>query len=128
MYYLCQIKNRLIETWLDVKIKIMTNQDFCYWLQGYFEISQEPDLTKDKILIIQAALMSITEPLGYFTQWLSGVISYLTSVHYKPELLMYFLPDIISELNAIFVHVIDASYDLNISLEEAKRIHDGLPA
>lgn len=105
----------------------MTNQDFCYWLQGYFEISREPDLTKNKMLIIQAALSSITEPLGYFTQWLSGVISYLASLNYKEELLIYFLPDIIAELNAIFVHVIDTSYDMNISLEEAKRIHDGLP-
>lgn len=106
----------------------MTNQDFCYWLQGYFEISRKPDLTKDKILTIHAALLSITEPLGYFTQWLSGVISYLASLDYKKELLIYFLPDIISELNGIFVHVIDTSYDMNISLEEAKRIHDGLPA
>ncbi len=103
----------------------MTNQDFCYWLQGYFEISREPNLTKDKILIIQAALKSITEPFGYFTQWLSKVISFLATVNYKQELLIYFLPDIISELNAIFIHVIDTSYDMSISLEEAKRIHDG---
>lgn len=106
----------------------MTNQDFCYWLQGYFEISREPNLTKDKVLTIHAALGSITEPLGYFTQWLSGVISYVATLHYKQELLDYFLPDIISELNAIFIHVIDTSYDMNISLEEAKRIHDGLSA
>lgn len=104
----------------------MTNQDFCYWLQGYFEITQEPELTKDKILIIQAALISITEPLGDFTQWLSNVLSFLASLNYKQELLDYFLPDIISELNAIFIHVIDTSYNMNISLEEAKRIHDGL--
>lgn len=106
----------------------MTNQDFCYWLQGYFEISRDPNLTKDKILIIHAALLSISEPLGYYTQWLSNLISYMASMHYKQELLDYFLSDITSELNAIFVHVIDTSYDMNISLEQAKRIHDGLPA
>lgn len=106
----------------------MTNQDFCYWLQGYFEIDQKPDLTKDKILAIQAALMLITEPLGHFTQWLSALIAHVASLHYKKELLAYFLPDIINELNGIFVHVIDSSYNLNISMEEAKAIHDGLPA
>ena len=38
----------------------------------------------------------------------------------------FFLPDIRDHLNAMFVHVIDNSYDRTISLEEAKKIHDGV--
>ena len=27
----------------------MTSRDFCYWLQGYFEIDQPEELTKEKL-------------------------------------------------------------------------------
>ncbi len=34
----------------------MTPENFCYWLQGYFEISQTKELTKEQIDIIQTHL------------------------------------------------------------------------
>lgn len=103
----------------------MTNQLFCYWLQGYFEICKNGDLTKEKILIIKSSLMNINEPLGYFTQWLTDVINFFASQEYRQELLSFFLPEIISRLNSIFHHVIDNSYNTVLDKENYQRIHDG---
>lgn len=104
----------------------LTNQKFCYWLQGYFEITHEAHLTKEKILLIDGLLSKINEPLGYFTQWLSDVTSFFKEQNYRQELLNYFMPEIQHRLNSIFVHVIDNSYDTDLTREEAKKIHDGI--
>lgn len=37
----------------------MTSRDFCYWLQGYFEITAEYDLTKQQIEIIKKHLSMV---------------------------------------------------------------------
>lgn len=103
----------------------MTNQQFCYWLQGYLEICQIPDLTKEKVIIIEGSLEQIHEPLGYFTQWLSKVAKLFRSENYKQELLDYFLPVIELRLNSIFHHVIDNSYDSSLDKKTMQRIHDG---
>ena len=103
----------------------MTNQQFCYWLQGYLEICQIPNLTKRKVIIIENSLREINEPLGLFTQWLSKVVKLFNSEEYKQELLDYFLPIIELRLNAIFHHVIDISYDSSLDKEALQRIHDG---
>ena len=104
----------------------MTNKQFCYWLQGYLEICQIPDLTKEKVLIIESSLAKIYEPLGQFTQWLLKVTKLFTSENYKQELLNYFMPVIEFRLNSIFHHVIDNSYDSRLDKEAMQRIHDGL--
>lgn len=103
----------------------MTNKQFCYWLQGYLEISQIPDLTKEKVIIIESTLEQIHEPLGSFTQWLSNVVKLFNSENYKQELLDYFLPVIELRLNSIFHHVIDNSYDSSLDKKTMQRIHDG---
>ena len=104
----------------------MTNQCFCYWLQGYFEISRQATLTKEKILIINETLKKVTEPLGDFNQWLNKLLMYFETQSYNQALLTYFLPVISRQLNLIFYHVIDNSYDTDLSHEEGKKIHDGL--
>lgn len=104
----------------------MTNQQFCYWLQGYLEICQIPNLTKEKVIIIENSLGKIHEPLGSFTQWLSRVAQLFSSENYKQELLDFFLPVIELRLNAIFHHVIDNSYDPKLDEEIMQRIHDGI--
>lgn len=106
----------------------MTNQDFCYWLQGYFEISRATKLTKAMILSIDGSLRKINEPLGDFTQWLSDITTYFASLKYNQEILSYFTPEISGRLNDVFYHVIDNSYDTNLSAESAKKIHDGVAA
>ena len=104
----------------------MTNQLFCYWLQGYFEINLEAALTEKHVLLIRNSLKEITEPLGVFTQWLEQVIIFLETQQFQSKMLELFLPEIQNRLNSIFFHVIDNSYNRTISLEEAKKIHDGV--
>jgi len=103
----------------------MTNKQFCYWLQGYLEICQAPDLSKEKVIIIENSLLQICEPLGHFTQWLLRVIKLFASESYKQEFLNYFLPVIELRLNSIFHHVIDNSYDPSLNKDTLQRIHDG---
>lgn len=104
----------------------MTNQLFCYWLQGYFEISHDVILTKEKIQLIKQTLESITEPLGQFTQWLSDLIVYLEKNIENTALISYFLSEMKDQLNLVFYHVVDNSYDTTLTHEESKNIHDGL--
>ena len=103
----------------------MTNQLFCYWLQGYFEISRKIAFTQEKILQIKNRLETINEPLGEFTQWLSDVVNFLVEENYKQGLVNYFLPIIRDRLNGVFYHVIDRSYETLLSVDSAKKIHDG---
>ena len=104
----------------------MTNQEFCYWLQGYFEISKKIVLTKEKILKIKEKLDIINEPLGEFTTWLLDVLLFLAEEDYRQGLVDYFLHIIRNQLNLIFYHVIDNSYETDISLETSINIHDGI--
>lgn len=104
----------------------MTNQKFCYWLQGYFEIGYQINLTKEKINLIQQQLNLISEPLGNFTQWLKELFFYLEQQDYNQSLLNYFLKEIRDQLNLVFYHVIDNRYETEFSPHELKQIHDGL--
>lgn len=103
----------------------MTNQTFCYWLQGYFEISRKIILTKEKIHLINQQLSLISGPLGDYTQWLKELLLYLQNQKYRQALLDYFLFDIREQLNLLFHHVIDNSYETEISHAALKQIHDG---
>lgn len=105
----------------------MTNQEFCYWLQGYFEIAKQATLTKSQICSIADMLRKVDSPLEDFTKWLFDVIDLCALEKYRQKLLDYFLPLIMNQLNSVFFHVIDHSYDTTtISLEKSKDIHDGL--
>jgi hypothetical protein len=103
----------------------MTNQQFCYWLQGYLEIDRQPILTKEKVLLIDQVLKKVIKPLSDFTQWLSELFLYFETQQYNQALLTYFLPEISTQLSLIFYHVIDNTYDTDISHENRKKIHDG---
>lgn len=118
------IKNPLNVWSLDARFS-MTNQQFCYWLQGYLEICQCPDLTREKVILINNSLDQINEPLGSYTGWLKKLIQYFASQDYPPTLLTYFLPEIQHRLNLIFEHVIDNSYETELSSEVLQQIHDG---
>lgn len=103
----------------------MNNQSFCYWLQGYFEIVREPHLSKENLLTIRELLNNIREPLGVFNQWLVEVINFLERQDYNQEMLDIFILEIKKRLNLVFYHVIDQSYERNISLEQLVKIHSG---
>ena len=104
----------------------ITNHEFCYWLQGYFEISKTVSLNQNKILQIIAKLLSIKEPLNEFTEWLKELTIFLGEEDYRQGLIDYFLPIIQKRLNHIFYHVIDNSYETTISLEDSLLIHNGI--
>ncbi len=106
----------------------MTNQIFCYWLQGFFEISETFLLNQEKAKLILRSLNKINEPLGEFTGWLSQLLLFLEKENFHEPLLNFFIPEIKERLNLIFYHVIDNSYDeTHISLEESRKIHKGKP-
>lgn len=84
----------------------MRNVEFCYWLQGYFEIASKTSLNPQKIAIIGGFLRKIQEPLGIFTQWLSGVLKYLAEQDNNQDLLNFFEDEIKHELNELFHHAV----------------------
>lgn len=85
----------------------MTNQEFCYWLQGYFEISRNVTLTQSKITLINQKLNQIHEPLGRFTEWLLNVNNFLIEENNNQNFLDFFVLEIQNELNQLFFHAID---------------------
>lgn len=104
---------------------MFNNQAFCYWLQGYFEIAEHPILTKEHIKKIKDCLTKIEEPLGVYTSWLNDVLNAIEANHYHQPIIQYFSPMIQDELNQIFAHVIDNSYETHYSNESLQAIHDG---
>ena len=103
----------------------LTNQTFCYWLQGYFELSQVPRLNAQRLMKISQQLEKITEPLGLYTSWLKQVADMLEQDNYAEPLVQYFTPMITAELNHIFQHYIDNSYDTPHSADYLLKIHRG---
>lgn len=101
-----------------------TNQTFCYWLQGYFEVSGKADLDAVRIKIIADALSNISEEKGDFTAWLAQICETVMITN-NQELINRFAPLIQSELNQIFLHVIDQSYDTDKTLEYLLDVHQG---
>lgn len=98
---------------------------FCYWLQGYFEISEHPELNRERIELIKSTLQTVTEDYGDFTSWLSKTINALEQNNYQEFLVKRFSKIIREELYNIFVHVIDDSYDTDKSKEYLISVHDG---
>lgn len=103
----------------------MTNQLFCYWLQGYFEISRQPFLSKNHIHIIIGKLNKINEEKGSFTQWLTELCEHFIKYQCRQAKLDYFFSIIQKNLNAVFVHVIDPSYETTYAHDEILQIHSG---
>jgi hypothetical protein len=108
-------------------VLLSNNQQFCYWLQGYFEISNGPVTLKQRhIELMSHYLNSISEPLGEFTAWLKQVCDYCSMQEYKAETLAYFQPIIQTSLNNVFIHAIDNSYTTTKSAEQLQNIHQGI--
>ncbi|MBA2654403.1 MAG: hypothetical protein H0U71_04965 [Gammaproteobacteria bacterium] len=109
--------------WVEDK-DIFTNQDFCYWLQGYFEISELSNLDVSKIDIIRKKLTDINEPLGEYTSWLIEVIEDIEMHDFQNEIIMQWEDPIRLNLASIFKHVIDDSYSSAHSKEKLQKTHD----
>lgn len=70
-------------------------------------------------------LEKIEKPLGLYTQWLFNLTQYFAGIEYRQTMLDYFLPIIQTNLNQVFLHVIDDSYDTTMTHEERLNIHNG---
>ncbi len=104
----------------------MTNQLFCYWLQGYFEILNQDNLEAWQYKIIDRELNRITEDLGLYTNWLRLVVDEVVLSNFDVSIMQRFTPIIKEELNLIFLHVIDDTYEAEgHSKEILQNIHDG---
>jgi hypothetical protein len=102
-----------------------SNQLFCYWLQGYFEIGMTEELNRHVIILIKKELELIEEPLGAFTSWLLEVCIFLEENAYEKNLCDTLQSVVKNALNSIFLHVIDNSYDTDIPREILLEIHQG---
>ncbi len=105
---------------------MISNQQFCYWLQGYFEIAGEnSSLDKGKIGKINCMLDNITiEPLGIYTSWLKNALRVLKENDFHQPLVEAFTNSIKHELTLIFMHIIDDSYDTKLPKAYLQHIHD----
>ena len=103
----------------------MKNISFCYWLQGYLEITRDPIIEIRLIQLIQQQLKNISEFLWKEIIWLQDVCNYIVKLNYKPETLNHFSPLIQQRLNAIFYHYIDNNKDLDYTIEELDLMHNG---
>lgn len=103
----------------------MLNKEFCYWLQGYFEIAEVPTLNRERITLIEQQLSRISEPLGPYTQWLQDVLHAIQKNNYHQPIIDMFAGTIPDELNKIFLHDIDNSYATQHSPYELHQIHIG---
>lgn len=98
----------------------MIKQEFCYWLQGYFELSGSAEpLTETQLNIIKnhIALVSEVEGKNDYTAWLQGAIDVCDSKESRSKLTLLAK----EKLHKIFQHVIDPSYNNN---DKLNKIHN----
>jgi hypothetical protein len=89
----------------------MTNKEFCYWLQGLFELGEPKELTVKQMKAIQAHInlaRQVDGSLNEFTGWLEGVLEIWQ--HLKTDLPSEVVVKIKDRLSSKFQHDIDPSY------------------
>lgn len=88
----------------------MTNKEFCYWLQGYFELDGSIESLSEAQLIIIKNHINLVKAndkiLGEFTSWLEGAIDISESPTTRAKLTKLAQ----SKLSSVFEHTIDPSY------------------
>lgn len=102
----------------------MKHVEFIYWLQGYFELSKDDQLTKDQINIVRAHIAlseKVTKKKSAFQNWLEGVFDSRGSENADLH------PDAFSavkkRLVQFFKHEIDPSYGGNQN--QLNQLHGG---
>lgn len=88
----------------------MKSRDFCYWLQGFFELSEIDSLSVEQVSIVARHLAMVVVHEGdrrmSFCHWLDGVLS----MHEKSRLDEKATALVRSKLNEVFLHVIDPGF------------------
>lgn len=90
----------------------MYAREFCYWLQGAFEVGGLPALTNAANVVIKKHLdmVASTDQEGQpieavsFCQWLNGGIDFIQHENLEQT------ETVRKRLDAVFLHVIDPSY------------------
>lgn len=106
----------------------MTGKDFCYWLQGWFEIAKPETISGKQFSMIEKHLelyrkyrntnLDKLNKTDIFCSWLSGVIDCTNATTINLELVSERLSD-------IFEHEIDLSYTSDTQLmDEMNHIHN----
>lgn len=116
----------------------MTPTNFCYWLQGFFELASPGGLTDAQVVTIQnhLAMTDITRspaweaPSGKmapteFCQWLKGFLAVVTMKETLREGLNFTATQKLREtLNDVFLHSIDPSFPAH-QQEALNKAHNG---
>jgi len=99
----------------------MTNREFCYWLQGFFELSKSNSLDTNQVVSIRNHLdltRKVDKKLNEFPSWLEG---FLDSCY--EGLTLEATEKVRAKLNAAFKHEIDPTYPGDQA--ELNDIHSG---
>ena len=105
----------------------MKNIEFCYWLQGYFEITDQVDTVEElrlsQIECIENHLKLVEkhESLGSFTSWLQGFLEYHLLSQGRVAMNDEGVDKIRAKLAHCFKHVIDNTYS---NASELNKIHN----
>lgn len=96
----------------------MNNFNFCYWLQGYFELSESNSVPKETVSVIQEHLAIVQPKNGVFCSWLEGYLDMVGVDAWSEEV----TKKIRAKLSNEFLTLIDPSYPKN-EQEELHRLH-----
>lgn len=89
----------------------MYSREFCYWLQGYFELSNTDALTPSKISTIRNHLSMVEKVEGElkgFPAWLCGALDALSFDNNTGQVEEKYANMIKEKLDTSFKHVVDS--------------------
>jgi len=105
----------------------MKAQDFCFWLQGYFELGDTPYILEYQVDIIQnhIKMVEIHDPGNdgrsrQFCEWLKVTLS----LYSKGNIPTGIVAAIKTTLDEVFLHEIDPSYPAE-QQQELDQAHQG---
>lgn len=99
----------------------MKTVEFCYWLQGFFELTGEAavlDGPRIDMVRRHLGLVRLEGSPGTFVTWLEAALDMMGDAWTPRE-----TAKVRAKLHEVFVHEIDASYGLN--KKEAAAVHSG---
>lgn len=104
----------------------MKASEFCYWLQGFFELGDVHQLSKRQVEIISLHLKLVdihdkTDGRSkQFCSWLSGAIELFGELEFSAQQTV----QVKKVLSEVFKHEIDPSYPSE-EIDQLNQIHEG---
>lgn len=84
----------------------MNDFTYCYWLQGFFELTKPVFLTKHQVYLVHEHLKLVEKKEGIFCNWLQGVFDFCGINEWNEEM----TSKIKAKLREEFFKIIDRSY------------------